>query len=427
MGGKTGWAGVDWEAFADSAIPGWRSLPDSHEEWLDGRDVEVLAGAIDHSSEDWRWLAFNMNLEDFGEPPALVSFRGKLFAAGDPPVQLSGTSMDLQAGRYRTGVAEWVPVPVEHKATLGSAIAWARENVGQQGRAVSSGRRPLRGEVEDDPPYNNKEISCWRWEIAKRPAIRLRIELSAHAAVAGWLQRWRGGVLDPVADGWAAAGGQVQWHRARNDPRMRGGLEIGTLVTNLAGWPKARRPAGKRWQALFDELDEERVAGIFTNAHADDLAGFPSDDRWGEVSVEARTVPTRPGTDDPRRIAAKISEPFMRFLDCAVLESLVDSALATLPVTRGRVAFDRGHTFGPWVTIAPAADLDDTALESARRSGVFERIVDKPGLAGDFVWLQATTDRLRFTTDHAKAVTEFFESSGLERLREFGVQRFFRE
>jgi len=59
-----------------------------------------------------------------------------------------------------------------------------------------------------------------------------------------------------------------------------------------------------------------------------------------------------------------------------------------------------------------------------QQSGLFERITPVTGQAKDFAWLQATTSRHTFTTDHARAIASQLTTCGIEDLGRFFTHTF---
>jgi hypothetical protein len=105
--------------------------------------VGVLAAAIDHSSAGWRDLVGTRWLQTFGEPPAMVAFDGSVFIAFDPPISLGSYGRESQRDWVSLvlGVSGgWQEVPSEPAGGLLEAAAWARENIGVQGRPADENR-----------------------------------------------------------------------------------------------------------------------------------------------------------------------------------------------------------------------------------------------------------------------------------------------
>lgn len=122
----------------------------------DPRGSGVRAIALDHESAGWHRLVASQDLYDYGEPPCLVQADvGGLFVASDPPVALRFfNDKDLAD---KVGAGDWVEVPAASAGSVAEFIAWARQNVGVAGIAVSTPRRPLRGEVDDEPPRHTRD------------------------------------------------------------------------------------------------------------------------------------------------------------------------------------------------------------------------------------------------------------------------------
>jgi hypothetical protein len=252
--------------------------------------------------------------------------------------------------------------------------------------------------------------------------VRVRIELSERASLSAWLQQWRAMLLQMVADGYSRGGGQVQWYvpaKGRPEPDA---FVVGAVRVDLSGWPHRIRTAGSSWLRALADLDAERVSQLAVDAGTADLFGLPNHLRWGRVGVTAQNAPNQ--LPVLPFLSLEIGDPFTVFLANRAVEDLVVAALRTLPVSRARITFDRTFTHGPWVAILPAALLGDTDREALLRSGLFEHVEKVSGMAGDFIWLQATVSRHALTSARARAVTELFESTGFEDGNHFFTHRF---
>ena len=304
----------------------------------------ALAAAIDHSSAAWRRLVVEHSLQTFGEPPAFVALDGSLRIAFDPPISLVSYGRDTDRGWVsgHLGV-EWQEVPSSYADSLSAAAAWARENVGVQGRPAHEDRLPLNLEVppdypdgvEDAPWYHDlSRQEWWRHSIAGQQHVAIELAMGTNLLeradqVADWLDQARGLLLTPVSDRFREIGGQV--HFGNQDAGLYA-LMLTLVYKSARGRyaisgadDKAWRRVQKRLRA--GELTSVKVEGKVVGGAA----------QWGDLLIGAQLAANQDLYSLPAHVTVKISDPLRSFVPGSFASELVTRAVETLPVVGGWV------------------------------------------------------------------------------------------
>ncbi|NIK61129.1 DUF3396 domain-containing protein [Kribbella shirazensis] len=310
----------------------------------------VLAAAIDHSSDAWRGLVAEFWLDTFGEPPALVALDGTVFVAFDPPIMLSSYGRDTE----RTWVSEhlgvdWVEVPSQYAGGLLEAVAWARANVGVQGRPADEHR--LRLNVEVSPDYldglaarddfaDHTRSQGWQHSIADPLHVGIELAMGADLLarvdeVADWLDHARDLLLTPVTAAYAERGGTVHL----GDGAVPGYALVPTLVYKSARGRHANAAADdKAWRRVQRRLRAGELTSIkVTCGVANGFGQMRGIDPWGDLLIGAQLAADQRLYSLPAHLTVKISDPLRSFVPGPFVGELVGRAVETLPVVGGWV------------------------------------------------------------------------------------------
>jgi hypothetical protein len=286
----------------------------------------ALAAPIDHSSDAWRGLVAEYWLDSFGEPPALVAIDGSVSVAFDPPITLSsyGRDTDRAWGAEHLGV-DWQEVPPEHSGGLLEAAAWARANLGVQGRPADENRLLLNLEVPPDFPGDDRE-GWWAHSIAvpQHAGIELAMEtdLLAHVeAVADWLEHARGLLLTPMAEAYAERGGQV--HVGKTDPPGYA-LSLTQVCKSARGRYSSAGADDAAWRRAMrrlraGELTMVKLAAGVTNGFGL-MRGI---EPWGDLEIKAQLAADQSLYSLPAHLTVKISDPLRALVPGPFVDDLV--------------------------------------------------------------------------------------------------------
>jgi hypothetical protein len=210
------------------------------------------AAAIDHSSPEWReLLESEEGLRLYGEPPAVVHRGDGLYLASEPPVSV----------RWQPERLTWVDIPAEHAGSFEAELAWARANLGRQGAPPSPDRRPT---VIERQVWSGGAPRWQLYELDHRESVEhwYAIELwtyhdllTSTDAVAGWLDKVRQRLLEPVVEAYVAAGGTVRYGADDipddDDPPS---LDISASMETATGRSTFAKADGPSWRRTLDRL-----------------------------------------------------------------------------------------------------------------------------------------------------------------------------
>ncbi|WP_410788461.1 hypothetical protein [Kribbella sp. C-35] len=308
----------------------------------------VLAAPIDHSSDAWRGLVAEFWLDSFGEPPALVAIDGSVFVACDPPITLSSYGRDTE----RTWVSEhlgveWQEVPSEVAGDLFEAVAWARANVGVQGRPADENRLELNVELPPDYPDglgdefgDHTRSQWWLHSIADPQHAGLELAmatdlLNSADQVADWLDHARELLVTPLVEAYAERGGQV--HLKNGD--VPGYALVPTLVYRSARGRSAGAPADeKAWRRVQKRLRAGELTSVkFKCRVANGFGLMRGIEPWGDLLIGAQLAADQRLYSLPAHLTVKISDPMRGLVQGLFVDDLVARAVGTLPVVGGWV------------------------------------------------------------------------------------------
>jgi hypothetical protein len=345
------------------------------------------------------------DLYDFGEPPCLVKAEvGGIFVASDPPVSLQFFDEGEDLATTVGGVGDWVEVPAQACGTVKDFIGWARAHVGTEGRPVSAARRPLRGEVDDEPPeiYEQRFIG-WPYRLARRPTIRIILETRTPLGrFAGPLRTWldllRASLLVPLVDAYRERGGT-----ASSSPYGTWGApnEMLTSVTSPRGDDEDSDTvdvASDEWHRVASLLMERR--DVYVTVEICDPLGFAAMGyRWGKARVNLTAGPHGLLTAE-----LEASEPMIALLGNAdPIVDLVVAGINDLGMSLCEASVGRTLRRDRWISVTPAVVVQSEAASSQPGAAdSFERVV---ALRDGATLLLATCDSAAYTAERAGAVS----------------------
>ncbi|MDQ3790964.1 MAG: hypothetical protein M3422_27490 [Actinomycetota bacterium] len=362
----------------------------------DQRGSGVRALAIDHGAPWWHRLVATQDLYDYGEPPCLVAAEvGGMFVASDPPVSLRYfDDTDL------VGAGDWVDVPTAAAGSVTDFVGWAREHVGVAGRAVSTARRPLRGEVDDEPPASHEtRFPAWPYRLAQHPTLKITLSPRAsHPAFAEGATRLldtvRQELLLPLMAAYRSAGGSAvaSRHVTLGEPNQ---MLVSVMTSARGGADHTYAVDTDDWRRAVDDV-ARRGWALSCSVEVCDATGFATGLRWGTTRVVLD-----PGTSPAFTVT--ISEPLLGLLgDAAPVTAVVEHAVTDLGLSAGGTSFGRTTRRPHWLTL-----LDEKQLHAVGgrdhliRSGLFDQVRTLTSPAGEITWLQATRHPSRFDATHA--------------------------
>jgi hypothetical protein len=312
----------------------------------------VLAAAIDHGSPGWQGLVGSLWLHSFGEPPAMVSVNGSVYVACDPPVSVGGFpggTDQAWASEYLGVTGDWQEVPSEFAGDPLTAAAWARQNVGTQGRPAEADRLPLNFEVPleypdslDAPwdPQNLRRSVWFQHSIADPLHVGIELAMGADlmdhaAAVADWLEHARELLVTPLTQGYEAAGGQVDLGEHDVPPYA---LSL-TLAHRSTGGRFATAVASdKAWRRVLSRLRAGELSWVELEGGVANGAGQLQDVQpWGGLRIGAQLAADPHEYGPPAHLTVKISEPLRKFVPGPFVGGLTGRAVESLPVVGGWV------------------------------------------------------------------------------------------
>ncbi|MEN3271164.1 hypothetical protein [Pseudonocardia sp.] len=323
--------------------------------------VGLLAAAIDHSSAGWRDLVGTRWLQTFGEPPAMVAFDGSVFIAFDPPISLGSYGRESQRDWVSLvlGVSGgWQEVPSEPAGGLLEAAAWARENIGVQGRPADENRLPLNVELPleypdgVEAPGRYPDISkneWWRYSVADPSHAGVELAMGTELLdrtepVADWLDHARSLLLTPLAENYAEAGAPV--HAGERDVPPYA-LVLTTVYKTARGRYGSTGGDDKGWRRVLKRLRLGELTAVTVGAAVADSRGNLRDVQpWGGLSIGAKLAASREFDSLPAHLTVEISDQLRRLSPSPFVEDLISRAAATLPVVGGWVDVGRALLLG---------------------------------------------------------------------------------
>ncbi|HWD79850.1 MAG TPA: hypothetical protein VG497_13240 [Kribbella sp.] len=316
----------------------------------------ALAAPIDHSSDAWRGLVAEFWLDSFGEPPALVALDGTVFVAFDPPIVLVSYGRDAERSQVAEHLGvQWQEIPSAHADGVTAAAAWARANVGVQGRAADEHRLRLNSEVPPEypdglDPFDVSRHGWWQHSIAAPQHAGLELAMGTDLLqyveeVADWLDHARSLLLTPLAAAYAERGGPV--HADADDPPgyalslQQVYKSVRGRYTHAGADDASWRRALKRLRA--GELTLVELKGSVTNGFGQ-LRGI---EPWGNLRVGAQLAADQSLYSLPAHLTVKISDPLRALVPGPFVDDLVTRAVAAgLPVVGGWVDAGRSLAMG---------------------------------------------------------------------------------
>jgi hypothetical protein len=374
----------------------------------DPRGSAVKAIALDHSSPAWAALVARQDLYDFGEPPCLVRAEpGGNFLGSDPPVSLQffdeGTNLAATVG----GREPWIDVPTGAGAGVDKFIGWAREHVGRAGRPVSERRRPLRGEVDDEPAETHEtNFIGWPYRLARQPTARIVLEARTPidwGASPGrdWLDHLRESILLGAAAAYRAGGGQAasSAYGTFGEPNQM----LLSVRSPRKGTDDLPIDIDTEWRKVAQRLR----AGHNVNARVQvcDPLGFASGYRFGEITIDIQ-----PATKRQAVVTTNISFPLLTFVGgAAVVVDTVRTAITTMHMSLLEATVGRTRRRQHWISALSGPDVRAIGGQHAiLRSRLFDRA--EPNDDGSTLLL-ATNDPNDFSSERAAAVSSFLAGS----------------
>ncbi|NUS00490.1 MAG: hypothetical protein HOV67_35145 [Kribbellaceae bacterium] len=304
----------------------------------------ALAAPIDHSSDAWRGLVAEYWLDSFGEPPALVALDGMVYVAFDPPIGLCGYGRDTERSwvSEHLGV-EWQDVPSNHAGGLLEAVAWARANVGEQGRPADEHR--LRLQIEVPPEYPDDYQPEWlQHSIAAPQHVGIELAmgtdlLESFEEVAGWLDYARGLLLTPLAAAYAERGGPV--HTDKTDPPGYA-LTLTQVCKSARGRYTSAGSDDGAWRRALRRLRAGELTSVVLRAGVTNGFGLMRGiEPWGSLEIGAQLAADQSLYSLPAHLTVRISEPFRTLVPGPFVDDLITRAVQAMPVVGGWVDIGR--------------------------------------------------------------------------------------
>jgi len=312
----------------------------------------VLAAAIDHTSPGWRGLVARNFLHSFGEPPSIVTLNGSAYIAFDPPISVGSVAgdSDREWASELYGVSGgWQEVPPEHAGSMLAAAAWARANVGTQGRPADEDRLLLNLEVPLDYPDgveapgrypDTSKNEWWRHSIADPVHVGIELGMAEQLldradAVADWLDYGRTLLYTTLAEKFEQAGGTVH----RGDGEVPGfGLTLGVSYRSVRGRYGSAGGDDPSWRRVVKRLRAGELTSVSLGAAVADGYGDVRDVQpWGDLSIGAQLAADERLYSLPAHLTVKISDPMRGLVRGPFVDDLVGRAVASLPVAGGWV------------------------------------------------------------------------------------------
>lgn len=304
----------------------------------------TLAAPIDHSSDAWRGIVAEYWLDTFGEPPALVAIDGTVFVAFDPPIILSAYGRDAE----RSWVSEhlgvdWQEVPSEHAGEVRVSAAWARANVGVQGRPADEFRPRLNCEVPPDY-LEGKQHGWWPYAIASPQHMGIELAMGTDLLarvdeVANWLDHARGLLLTPLAAAYAERVGPV--HVEKSGPPGYA-LSLTQVCKSARGRYTVDGANDTAWRRALGRLRAGELTSVeLRGGVANGFGLLRGVEPYGSLRIGAQLAADQNLYSLPAHLTVSISEPLRSLLPGPFVDDLITRAVEAMPVVGGWV--DQGR------------------------------------------------------------------------------------
>jgi hypothetical protein len=379
----------------------------------DARGSGVRAMALDHQSSGWARLVSTQDLYDYGEPPCLVRAEpGGAFIASDPPVSLQFGSDDFADRSTFGGMGEWVDVPIDAAATIQDFASWSRQHVGEIGRGAEGTRRPLRGEVPDEPQDRFEQFfQGWRYRLARRPTLRLALSIERAGVdvddeLRSLLNSLRTRLLFPVTAAYEALGGQVATSRYGTWGQPN------EMLTSVVSPSKGSNKPSHPFDYSTDEWDiavKLASTGLALHIRVEvcDPTGFASGLRLGRLGIDVCS------SEESTSLVIDVAQPFIALAGGPgrLVDIVRDSALA-MPISLTEASYGRTSRNDSWLSLLS----DDRIARSGghkqiESSDLFTRIEILQGRSDPMTLLRATDQPDQYSARHAQAVADLLEQT----------------